>query len=66
MYMHNTYCLKKTGFGYVYKSCKKILKRHGTDLWRYKMLLEPGDEPAFNPLIIDERNYNRESLKKKT
>jgi len=29
------------------------------------MLLEPGDEPAFNPLIIDERNYNRESLKKK-
>ena len=30
-----------------------------------KMLpqLKPGDEPAFNPLIIDERNYNRETLK---
>jgi len=27
--------------------------------------LEPGDEPAFNQLILDERNYNRESLKTK-
>ena len=46
---------------------QKILKRHGTDLWRYKMLpqLEPGDEPAFNQLILDERNYNCESLKTK-
>ena len=28
-------------------------------------LLEPGDKPAFNQLILDERNYNLESLKKK-
>ena len=27
--------------------------------------LNLGDEPAFNQLILDERNYNRESLKTK-
>jgi len=39
------------------KELQKILKRHGADLWRYKMLpqLEPGDEPSFNQLILDER-----------
>ena len=25
--------------------------------------LEPGDEPTFNQLIVDERNYKHESLK---
>ena len=27
--------------------------------------LEPGDEPSFNQLILDERYQNRETLKKK-